>query len=143
MLPSYSNYTYEELIIENVLNYGEMPSVGSAANSLTKGRVIEYLENVDKIPFNKLNDDLQKIGLELYEPPVDGIYKFIHWRNDIRRAHKISGIKEPISSYTKVKDANSKYIIELHKGKGGSDYDHLHITNAKGEIYDKNSPFQP
>ena len=97
------------------------------AGQLTKGQIIEYLQNVDKIPVEQLYKDLQKIGLELYTPPQDGIYKFIHWRNDMR----------PLSASAKPKLENSKFIIEVHKGKGGNDYDHMHITDAKGNVYDK------
>jgi len=61
----------------------------------------------------------------------------IHWKNDIRRTHKLKAIDEPIHTYVKPKLENSKFIIEIHKGKGGLDYDHMHITDAYGNVYDK------
>lgn len=29
------------------------------------------------------------------------------------------------------------FIIELHEGKGGQDFHHMHITDAHGNVYDK------
>lgn len=105
---------------------------------LTKGQVVEFLQVVDTMPLEQLTQEFQRFGLELYEPPIEGIYKLIHWRTDIRRAHEIKGGKEPIYSYVKPKLENSKFIIEFHKGKGGMDFDHMHITDRYGNIYDKN-----
>ncbi len=128
--------TTEVIIKEIVQDYG-MPKLPVLGENLTKGQIIDYLQNIDKIPLKQLTADLERLGFELYEPPVDGIYKLIHWRNDIRLAHELKGIDIPIHTYVKPKLENSKFIIEIHKGNGGLDYDHMHITDANGNVYDK------
>jgi len=55
------------------------------AEKLTKGQIVEYLQNVDKIPLKQLTNDLNRLGFELLEyRPEKNVYKFSHVKNAIR-----------------------------------------------------------
>lgn len=100
----------------------KLPNTGK----LTKGQIIDYLQNVDKVPLKKLSNDLRKLGFELLEyRPEKNIYKFSHVKNELRGT---GGAKANLES--------SKVMVEIHcDAKSGP---HMHITDRYGNIYDKN-----
>ena len=97
-----------------------------ATNStLTKGQIVDYLQNIDKVPMKQLATDLEKIGLKLLERrPDKQIYKFSHVKNELR---EVGNVKAKLES--------SKVMVEIHfDAKCGP---HMHITDTKGHVYDK------
>ena len=89
---------------------------------LTKGQIVDYLQNVDKVPLEQLINDMGRMGksgLKLHNPELIqkvGIYKF---------------------KYTNAKTGVDKIFVEIHKAKGPNDYHHMHITDRFGNVYDK------
>ena len=110
-----------------MLRYAQ-PKLPNTAGKLTKDQIVDYLQNVDKVPLEQLIKDMKRIGntplkngvLELHNPELIekvGIYKF---------------------KYTNLKTGTDKIFIEIHKAKGPNDYHHMHITDRFGNLYDKN-----
>jgi len=93
--------------------------------TLTKGQIVDYLQNIDKVPMKQLATDLEKIGLKLLERrPDKQIYKFSHVKNELR---EVGNVKANLES--------SKVMVEIHfDAKCGP---HMHITDTKGHVYDK------
>ena len=126
-----------EVVAQDIAQSYVAPKLPGLPEKLTKGQIIDYLQNIDKIPVEQLTADLERLGFELLEyRPDEKIYKFSHVKNNgMRRAGKSKEELALITGQAKANLKSANVMVEIHcDAKSGA---HMHITDTNGNVYDK------